>query len=112
MSFAVARVCSFQLSQVLPILGCSPSRKLMHSFMDDRRIYEGAPLGGRVFSPCRLPACSIPNVIQKLGFRLRQSPGVQRSQVAPIFLILGDLRSLNRGSFRVSPNPIFESRSV
>jgi hypothetical protein len=29
-----------------------------------------------------------------------------------IFLILGDLRSLNRESFRISPNPIFESRSV
>jgi hypothetical protein len=29
-----------------------------------------------------------------------------------IFLILDDLRSLNRESFRISPNPIFETRSV
>ncbi len=29
-----------------------------------------------------------------------------------IFLILGDVRSSNRKNFRISPNPIFESRSV
>ena len=54
----------------------------------------------------------IPNVTQKLRFRL--CPKSRDSTIAThlIFLILGALRSLNREGFRISPNPIFESRSV
>jgi len=32
--------------------------------------------------------------------KLRQNPGVKRSQIAQYCLILGDLRSFNRGNFR------------
>ena len=55
---------------------------------------------------------NIPNVIQKSGFRLRQSPGVRSIASRFIFLILTDLRSFEPRELSRGPNPIFESRSV
>ena len=49
----------------------------------------------------RLP--NIPNVFQELGFRQRQSPGVDRSQKGVVLMQYNPLlRSLNRGSFRAA----------
>lgn len=43
---------------------------------------------------------------------MRQSPEVEAILSRPIFLILGDLRSFNRGCFRAAHKPIFECVSV
>jgi len=73
------------------------------------------PMGGWMHRHCTMKLKSglfvgqvIPNVFQKLGFRLRQSPA-RSTIVSRHIRNIGDLRSSNPGSFRVSPNPIFEN---
>src|SRR5271170_7024883 len=52
--------------------------------------------------------CSIPRAVNKLEFRLRQSPGVRRSQRGP-YCINTDLFAIDRtaGAYRLSPNSNF-----
>jgi len=48
----------------------------------------------------------IPNVTQNVVFSRRESPAVERSQLAPYCVILNELRSLNPGTLTMRKNHV------